>query len=176
MDTLESDPQVASALSGADSVFCALGTTRATAGSAEVFKKVDYEYVAAAGRAAKKAGVPHFALVSAMGANANLWANDWKPFHGLLYAKTKGRAEEAIKEQNFNYVTIMRPGMLDRGDMARFGESFGSKLMSSVPVSTVAAAMIAEAEKYAASAGGVAGDEKVKIWSMKDIQHFGKTN
>ncbi|KAL4513506.1 hypothetical protein Ndes2526B_g07557 [Nannochloris sp. 'desiccata'] len=168
MDTLESNPQVKSALSGVDSVFCALGTTRAVAGSAEAFKKVDYEYVLAAGRAAKKAGVPHFGLVSAQGANANLWASDWKPFHGLLYAKTKGLAEESIKG-HFTSVTIMRPGLLDRGDLDRPLEKVWGKFMSSVPVSKVAAALIADAENFAI---GGASDEKVKIWNMKEICNF----
>jgi hypothetical protein len=36
-----------------------------SAGSAEVFKKVDYEYVAAAAAVAKGAGVAYFGLVSA---------------------------------------------------------------------------------------------------------------
>lgn len=60
------------------------------AGSAEAFKKVDLHYVEAAARAAAAAGVPHFSLVSAQGARPGLWASDLKPFHGLLYAKTKG--------------------------------------------------------------------------------------
>ncbi len=60
------------------------------AGSAEAFKKVDLHYVEAAAKAAAAAGVPHFSLVSAQGARAGLWASDLKPFHGLLYAKTKG--------------------------------------------------------------------------------------
>ncbi len=170
MDDLESDPQVSAALGGVDSVFCALGTTRAVAGSAEAFKKVDYEYVAAAGRAASKAGVPHFGLVSAVGANPNLWANDWKPFHGLLYSKTKGLAEEAIKAQNFSHVTITRPGMLERGDLSRFGEKFWSNFISSVPTSKVAAVMIADAEKFAASSGGEV--DKVKVLSLKEICNF----
>ena len=169
MDTLESESEVKSALSGVDSVFCALGTTRDVAGSAEVFKKVDYEYVAAAGLAAKLAGVPHFALVSAVGANPNIYANDWKAFHGLLYTKTKGLAEESIKGQHFSLTTIMRPGMLERGDLTRFGEKFGSLFMSTVAVSKVAAAMISDAEKFAA---GAAGDENVKVWSMADIRKF----
>jgi len=170
MDTLEADPQVTTAMSGANSVFCALGTTRAVAGSAEAFKKVDYEYVAAAGRAAKTAGVPHFGLVSAQGANANLWASDWKVFHGLLYAKTKGLAEKSIQDQNFSYVTIMRPGLLERGELDRPLEKVYGKILTSVPVSKVAAVLIADAEKFAV--GSVESNNKVKIWSMKDICNF----
>ena len=60
------------------------------AGSAEAFKKVDLHYVEATARAAVAGGVPQFGLVSAQGARAGIWASDWKPFHGLLYAKCKG--------------------------------------------------------------------------------------
>ncbi len=61
------------------------------AGSAEAFRKVDLHYVEATARAAKAARVPHFSLVSAVGANAKIWASDLKPFHGLLYTKIKGQ-------------------------------------------------------------------------------------
>jgi oxidoreductase len=60
------------------------------AGSADAFRKVDYDYVAAAAAAAKAAGVPYFGLVSAQGANAGVPSSDWRLLHPLLYTKTKG--------------------------------------------------------------------------------------
>jgi oxidoreductase len=60
------------------------------AGSAEAFKKVDQEYVAASAELAKASGAKYYGLVSAQGANPNVWASDLKPFHGLLYTRTKG--------------------------------------------------------------------------------------
>lgn len=89
MDALESE--AAEAMAGVDTVFCALGTTRGAAGSAEAFAKVDRDYVAAAARAARAGGVPHFSLLTSQGANANVWAPSWKIFHGLLYSKVKGQ-------------------------------------------------------------------------------------
>lgn len=59
---------------------------------------------------AKAAGARHFSLVSAQGANPGVWACDLKPFHPLLYMRTKGKAEEAVKAQGFQYTTILRPG------------------------------------------------------------------
>ena len=50
--------------------------------------------------------------MSSQGASARVWANDWLPFHPLLYMRTKGRAEEAVKGQGFQAVTIVRPGGL----------------------------------------------------------------
>lgn len=52
---------------------------------------MDLEFVAAAAAVAKKAGARHFSLVSAQGANANMWASDLKPLHALLYTQTKGK-------------------------------------------------------------------------------------
>jgi oxidoreductase len=173
MDQLESDPQVAAALSsGIDSVFCALGTTRAAAGSASSFKQVDFEYVAAAARAAKAADIPHFSLVSAQGANPRVWASDFKAFHGLLYAHTKGAAEEAVKGQNFAYTTIIRPGLLDRGDKARSLEKFIANIVPNVSVERVAMVMQADAEMC--HAGRAEHREGVRIWSMKDIKDYGQ--
>ncbi|KAL4451875.1 hypothetical protein ABPG75_007537 [Micractinium tetrahymenae] len=174
MDRLEE--QAGSAFAGADSVFCCLGTTRAAAGSAEAFKKVDLHYVEAAARAAAAAGVPHFSLVSAQGARAGLWASDLKPFHGLLYAKTKGLAEEAAKAAGFAYTTIMRPGLLERGELARGLEKVVAKVLSSVAVSKVAAVMIADAERWhdarRGGSGEAAGQAAVKVFEMGEIQKY----
>lgn len=89
LDQLET--AAAEAFSGADSVFCCLGTTRSVAGSAEAFRAVDQHGVEAAARAAAAANVRHFGLVSAQGAKAGVWAPDLKLFHGLLYMKCKGK-------------------------------------------------------------------------------------
>ncbi|RMZ54497.1 hypothetical protein APUTEX25_002073, partial [Auxenochlorella protothecoides] len=131
MDNLASE--ASSAFEGADTVFCALGTTRATAGSAEAFQKVDLEYVRAAAEAAKQAKVSHFSLISAQGANPRMWASNLSLAHSLLYIKTKGLAEEAVKSQGFAYTTILRPGLLARGDKARTAERAFSFLLKGVP-------------------------------------------
>lgn len=88
LDNLASE--ASAAFEGADTVFCALGTTRPAAGSAEAFQKVDLEYVRAAAEAAKQAKVSHFSLISAQGANPRMWASNLSIAHSLLYIKTKG--------------------------------------------------------------------------------------
>lgn len=169
MDTLEE--QGKALFQGADTIFCALGTTRKDAGSAENFKKVDYEYVAKSAAAAKAAGVPHYCLVSAQGANAGLWASDLKPFHGLLYAKTKGMAEQAVISQSFPRVSIFRPGMLERGDVARPGEKIFSKVMNSIPVADVARVMILDAER----SRGATGLPAVSVYEMDALKASAKS-
>lgn len=50
------------------------------------------------------------------------------------------QAEEAVKAQRFPRSLILRPGMLERGELARGAEKWGMKLLpflSSVPVSQV---------------------------------------
>lgn len=62
-------------------------------------EQVDLTYVEEAAKAAKAANVPHFSLLTAQGANPRLWASNIVFVHPLLYARTKGLAEEAVKAQ-----------------------------------------------------------------------------
>ncbi|KAI5968652.1 FMP52 [Candida margitis] len=81
----------------------AFGTTRAAAGSAENFKKIDYGTNLDAARAAKESGAKACILVSAFGASTK------SPF---FYFRTKAHLEEAIIALDFDYTIILRPGML----------------------------------------------------------------
>ena len=45
------------------------------------------------------------------------------------------QAEEAVKAQRFPYASILRPGLLERGELARGMEKAVARLMSSVKVS-----------------------------------------
>jgi hypothetical protein len=65
--------------------------------------QVDLGYVQEAAKLAKEAGVPHFSLMTARGANSKAWASDFSLFHGLLYMKTKGQAEEFVEAQVCHY-------------------------------------------------------------------------
>eukprot|EP00884_Botryococcus_braunii_P022503 jgi/Botrbrau1/8937/Bobra.0148s0050.1 len=141
------------AFEGADTVFCALGTTRGTAGSADAFVKVDLTYVSEAARLAKEAGVRHFSLVSSGGANAKMPASNLLPLHPLLYVRTKGQAEEAVKAAGFPRTSIFRPGLLERGDAARGVEKVFSYILPSIHVRDVARVMILDAENSAAPHG-----------------------
>ena len=89
-----------------DVAFCALGTTRGAAGSAEGFVKVDRDYVEAAGVAAKAGGVKHFSLVTAQGAK-----DVWVPhtaLHPLLYAKTKFEAQQVRHPRSLSPTCTLR--------------------------------------------------------------------
>lgn len=145
---------------GADTVFCCLGTTRKAAGSAEAFRQVDLIAVAAAATGAKRAGVKHFSLVSSQSANASSW---------FLYMQTKGEAEQAVQAQEFERVSVWRPGLLERGDAARWNEKLFAWVAPSMPTSTLARAMRIDAERAAHE--HVAG---VSTYGNGDIREFAR--
>jgi uncharacterized protein YbjT (DUF2867 family) len=139
----------------ADGAICALGTTRATAGSGSAFRAVDHDLVLAMARRLREAGVERFALVSSLGAN---------PRSRFLYTRTKGEVEEAIVSLGFPSYTILRPGFLDgeraeyrpleraAGAMLRLVGPLLPRAARVSPVSTVAALLI---EAAIAGAPGV---------------------
>lgn len=155
-----------------DIAYCCLGTTRAAAGSADAFRKVDVEYVDISASFAKSCGAKVFGLISAQGASKNLWASDWKPFHGLLYSKCKGLAEECVLKQGFEHTVIMRPGLLDREDKARFGERMFRGILPTIKTRDLARVMITQSIQ--AQQGSLPREEHVHIYEMKDIQKLSR--
>jgi uncharacterized protein YbjT (DUF2867 family) len=87
----------------ADHVFCALGTTRKKAGSAERFRQVDLEYPRQVAALTRDHGARHFTLISSIGA---------RPGSPFLYTRTKGEAEAAVRAAGFPGGTILRPSVL----------------------------------------------------------------
>ena len=84
-----------------DGVVCSLGTTRASAGSAEAFRAVDFGLQLAVARHTRDHGAERFALTSSMGAD---------PGSRFLYLRTKGELEVAVTHLRWRSLTIVRPG------------------------------------------------------------------
>ncbi|MDP2189491.1 MAG: NAD(P)H-binding protein [Sphingobacteriaceae bacterium] len=133
------------AFSGISRVYCCLGTTMKQAGSKEAFKNVDYNMVVDAANIAKQAGVTHFSLVSAVGADAK---------SKIFYNRVKGETEKALEAVSFDRLSIYRPGLLlgERKEI-RVGERIGAAILPfiqwlfptrfrSIQVRTVAKAML----------------------------------
>ena len=130
---------------GVDGVICALGTTRATAGSDEAFRRVDHDYPLAVAQLAHRHGATLFALNSSLGADAT---------SRLLYPRTKGEVEAAIKAIGFASLTIVRPGLIGGNrDEFRLGERIASVVLGALgpvlprryrisPAETIASALI----------------------------------
>jgi uncharacterized protein YbjT (DUF2867 family) len=96
----------------ARAAYCALGTTIAQAGSQAAFRAVDHDAVLAFARAAKAAGVTHFAVVSALGADAR---------SRTFYNRVKGEMEADLRGLGFETLVIARPSLL-AGDRASLGQ------------------------------------------------------
>ena len=90
-------------LPAADAAICALGTTIRQAGSRDAFRAVDYAAVLAFATAARNAGVTHFEVVTAVGANSQ---------SGVFYSRVKGEVERDLKALAFPRLDIVRPGLL----------------------------------------------------------------
>ncbi|GAB5991970.1 NAD(P)H-binding protein [Aeromonas enteropelogenes] len=86
-----------------DLAFCALGTTRKVAGSAEAFRRVDLDYVLAFANLARRHGCQRLVVVSSLGAN---------PDSPALYPRTKGQMEQALLALPWQRLAIVRPAML----------------------------------------------------------------
>ncbi|KIJ21051.1 hypothetical protein PAXINDRAFT_65728 [Paxillus involutus ATCC 200175] len=102
-----------------DVVFVTLGTTRAQAGSAEKFEKIDREYVVDACKAAKSDDPLHeqrVVYLSSGGAN---------PSSPMLYTRSKGLTEQALARLGYSDTIVFRPGFLKNAERshARTAES-----------------------------------------------------
>ena len=87
-----------------DAVVCTLGTTLRAAGSREAFVAVDRDLPLRIARLARAAGATRFGLNSSLGADAR---------SGNFYLRTKGEAEEAIRQLGYPGYVILRPSLID---------------------------------------------------------------
>jgi len=103
---------------------CALGTTRAQAGSADGFRRVDRGYPLAFARRLRDHGAERFVLVSAAGASRR------SLFH---YFRVKGDLEHDLTALGFASLTLLRPGLIDgERRCARPGERRVVRLVTAV--------------------------------------------
>ena len=101
----------------AHEIFCCLGTTIKKAGTRAEFEKVDVEYPLQLASLAKKCGIMHFIIISAMGANEK---------SRVYYNQVKGKLEKELIALELPQVSIVRPSLLvgDRKEF-RLGEKLG---------------------------------------------------
>lgn len=119
-----------------EAVICALGTTRASAGSKEGFRAVDHDLVMAVAKAAKECGAHNFCAISAVGADANA---------RNFYLKVKGETEGALRKLRFKRLDLLRPGLL-RGERKGDVRLLERAAMLASPVTDLL--MIGGARKY----------------------------
>ena len=132
-----------------DVLFSTLGTTIRAAGSQPAQWKVDYTYQLQAAQSARKNGVPVYALVSSVGADAKSM---------IFYSKMKGALDRDVQALGFEGCFILRPPSLIRKGSDRLGEKIGvvalrafnaiglMRNFTPMPTEAVAAAMIRPAK------------------------------
>jgi hypothetical protein len=79
-----------------------------------------------------------------------------------------------VKAQRLPHTTIVRPGLLERGELARGAEKVFARLLSGVAVGQVARVMVTEAEKWHSghSSGSTAAEPEVRVYEMKELQQY----
>lgn len=108
----------------AHELYCCLGTTIKKAGSREEFEKVDFEYPLTIASLAKKRGIPHMLVITAMG------ANEKSPFY---YNRVKGKLEHDLMEIGLQRLSIIRPSLLvGEREEFRLGEKAGEQVLKFV--------------------------------------------
>lgn len=107
-----------------DCCFCCLGTTIKKAGSQEMFRQIDFTYVVGLAEMCAAHHVPHFLLISSVGADSH---------SAVFYSRVKGEVEQAVASCRIARVSVLRPSMLlgDREEF-RIGERVGAFMMRSV--------------------------------------------
>lgn len=131
-----------------DAVICALGSTRAQAGSRDAFYRIDHDYPLAFARMARAQGARTFVLNSAAGASAR---------SSFFYNRVKGELEDDLRGLGFPSLTLVRPGLIggQRSEVRR-GEHAAAKVLGVLgpllprgwrinPAANIAAALVAAA-------------------------------
>lgn len=127
-----------------DAAFCCLGTTQKKAGSKTAFRAVDYELPLTIGRLLKKQGLPHYQVISSMGAN---------PRSLSYYSRIKGELERDLEQLQLPRLSLIRPSLLlGKREEKRLAEDFAQRVSpylnamlprryQAIPATTVAQAM-----------------------------------
>jgi uncharacterized protein YbjT (DUF2867 family) len=137
-----------------NSIFCCVGTTtKKVNGDITAYTKVDFDIPYNAAKIGISKNYKKFLIVSSVGAN-EMSAN--------FYLKLKGKIENALKQFEFNSISIFRPGqLLGKRNEYRRGENIlqnvtkfmshflflGLKKYHSIKAKDVAKAMIAAGKK-----------------------------
>ncbi len=86
-----------------DQLFCCIGTTKKKTPNQEQYRKIDIDIPVNAAKICKSNGVESFAVISAIGADAE---------SSIFYNRTKGQMEEGVLKQNILNTVIARPSLI----------------------------------------------------------------
>lgn len=105
----------------AHELYCCLGTTIKKARSREAFEQVDFHYPLHVASLAKKRGIPHLLVITAMGARERSL---------FYYNRVKGKLEQDLQALDLPQLSIIRPSLLvGKREEFRLGEKIGEVLL-----------------------------------------------
>lgn len=87
----------------AEEVYCCVGTTKKKAPDEETYRKVDYGIPVSAAKLCKENGIPFFAVISALGADAG---------SSIFYNRTKGEMQRDVQKQEVKNTYIFQPSLI----------------------------------------------------------------
>ena len=87
----------------ADVVFCCIGTTKAKTPNKDIYRAIDYGIPVEAAKLAKQNSIPHFIVISALGANPN---------SKVLYSQLKGEMERDVLTQQIEHTYLLQPSLI----------------------------------------------------------------
>ena len=90
-------------LHGHSVAICTLGVGQPSKTGREEFLRVDRDAVLAFAKACKDAGVSHFSLLSAVGADSK---------SGFFYPRSKGQLEDGLRALKFERLSLFHPSMI----------------------------------------------------------------
>ena len=86
-----------------DVVFCCIGTTKAKTPNKALYRAIDYGIPVEAAKLAKQNSIPHFIVISALGANPN---------SKVLYSQLKGEMERNVLAQQIEHTYLLQPSLI----------------------------------------------------------------
>ena len=111
------EPETWSKFVSGNVLFSCMGTTIAQAKTKDEQYKVDFTYQFTVAEIAAKNGISNYVLVSSAGADSK---------SNIFYSKMKGKLENAVQSLPFEYISILRPGLLVGNRIEkRVGEKIG---------------------------------------------------
>ena len=130
-----------------------------------MFRKVDKTYPLLCADIAIQNSIPHYHLVSSLGADKKSM---------FLYTKVKGEVESELREKKLNMLSIYHPGLIKNRPEARLGEKIGQYIffMPAIECSELALCMMQNGEKYADIAPTASNVHKT--YSNKDMLNLVK--
>ena len=131
-----SDERLREIFECAHSFFSCMGSSTGAAGSKERFIQIEMETPLRFARIAKEKGVKHTGIIS------GAYSNE-KSF--IFYLKVKGRTEAALRNIDFPFLSIWKPGTLGRKEVSiSFTEKILGIFTHPLPTDDLARAMVQE--------------------------------